>query len=271
MTKIEEYENIMSDRTIFNKIVYTPLSEALTLLEERSKDKILKAKIETILKKNIPGIFEKHRCAVLGRHIATPNNESIRFISIAKEHNLTPVFFEYHDDKFTSNNKFKHSLGQLHIPKNRKNKSGGRNIERITIVDFNKHNGKKIGEVKTLWDELLVDFHKKLFNTHGYGKNDFHTFNASDWFSKNGKVAIDYYANLLLLFTCFGILFENFLTSKDEEGDFTKKIVLPAIEKVVNTVGFKPLIVPLEPMDLETDNLWFHHSQKIRSIIEKHI
>jgi len=38
---IGDYDTIMSDRNIFNQIVYTPLSEALRLLEERQKDLVL--------------------------------------------------------------------------------------------------------------------------------------------------------------------------------------------------------------------------------------
>src|SRR3989338_6746540 len=89
-----------------------------------------------------------------------------------------------------------------------------------TVVDFNLNNGKKFKEIKTLWGESFVDFHRKLFTVHDYKTEDFHLYNASDWFKKNGGKAVGYYTNLLLMFTCFGILFENFLISKDSEGDF---------------------------------------------------
>ena len=45
---IGDYNKIMSDRNIFNQIVYTPLSEALRLLDERQKDKKLMAKVELL-------------------------------------------------------------------------------------------------------------------------------------------------------------------------------------------------------------------------------
>ncbi len=69
------------------------------------------------------------------------------------------------------------------------------------------------------------------------------------------------------MFTCFGILFENFLTSKDSEGDFTKETILPAIENVMNLVGVKPLIVPIEPIDMETDKHWISYHPKIKVLI----
>ncbi|MDO8658877.1 MAG: hypothetical protein Q7K55_09120 [Candidatus Levybacteria bacterium] len=39
----------MADRKLFNKTVYTPMSEALRLLDERRKDPELMAKVEKLL------------------------------------------------------------------------------------------------------------------------------------------------------------------------------------------------------------------------------
>lgn len=270
MIKIGDYEKIMSDRDIFSQIVYTPLSEATQLLEERRKDPELMAKVEKLLSGDIPECFKKDKkCAVLFRQIATPNHETKRFIALAKKNNLHPAIWEYHDDKFISVNEFKRSLGQLHIQK-KSSKNGSYNFEKITVIDFNLHNGKKLKDIKTLWSESLIDFHKKLFTVHNYHADDFHLYNASNWFKKNGGKAVDYYINFFLLFSCFGILFENFLRLKNSEGDFTKNTVLPAIEKVMNLAGVKPLIVPLEPLDLETDNRWYHHSPEVRVMIPTH-
>ena len=258
----------MNDRNIFNQIVYTPLSEALQLLDERRKNPELLAKVEKLLKGNIPEIFKKKKCAILARQLATPNHESRRFISIAKENNLQPVFFEYYDDKFTSNNDFKHSLGRLHI-QNGKDQNGHDMIENITIVDFNKYNGEKLKEVKTIWGESLIDFHKKLFSVHNI--NNVHFFNEENWYKKsNNEKPSEFYLNFFLLNTCFGILFENFLTSKNNaEAKFTKNVILPALEKVINLTNVKPLIVPIEPLELEESNFWYYHLPKVKKIISK--
>ncbi len=269
MLKIGDYNTITSDRNIFNQIVYTPLSEALRLLDERRKDPVLMAKVDKFLKGNVPDIFKNNKCGILSRHIATPNNESRRFISIAKESGLYPVFFEYHDDKFVPKNDFKYSLGKLTL-NHGVGKNGGQKNEFFNIIDFNTSNGKKIRDIKTLWSEPLVDFHKKLFTVLDYKNTDVLLYDASGWFKDNGGKAVDYYTNLLLMFTCYGILFENFLISKSTEGDFTKEIVLPSIEKVMNLVGVKPLIVPLEPLDLETEDFWLNHLSKIRESIPNH-
>lgn len=265
MIKIGDYEKIMSDRNLFNQVVYTPLSDALRLLEERQKDPVLMAKVEELLKGDIPEILRKRKCGVIARHIATPNHESRLFININKEVGLLPVFFEYYDDKFTSNNKFKHSLGNLHIQEKIIDKPS--DIKKIKIVDFNAYDGKKLKEVFTLWDESLVDFHKKLFLCHGYNLDDFYSCDVSEWLKKNGEKAVDFYTKFLALFVCHGILFENFLISKDDEGNFTKSLVLPTIEKIMNILEVKPLIVPLEPLDLEAETFWFHHLNRVNKVI----
>src|SRR3989344_6431539 len=114
MIKIGDYNKIMSDHNLFNQVVYTPLSEAIKILEERQKDKDLKFKIEKFLNNNIPAPLKKAgKHGVQFRQIATPNHDVHWFVELTKDHGLTTVFFEYHKDKFTSNNEFKHSLGQL--------------------------------------------------------------------------------------------------------------------------------------------------------------
>ncbi len=55
--KIGDYNTIMNDRNIFNQIVYTSLSEALRLLDERRKDPELMAKVGKLLKGDMPEIF----------------------------------------------------------------------------------------------------------------------------------------------------------------------------------------------------------------------
>lgn len=271
MIAIGDYNKIMSDRNIFNQIVYTPLSEALRLLDERQKDPKLLVKVEKLLKGEIPFFLKKNKCGVLGRQIATPNHETKMFIKITKENNLFPVFFEYYDDKFTSNNNYKHSLGQLQLQTKGFDKYGDYRFEKITIIDFNKYNGKKLRDTKTLWGEFLIDFHKRLFSEQDFALKDLYFYDGSEWFKKHGgQKAISFYTNFLSLFLCHGILFENFLTSKDEDGEFTKNIFLPALEKVINLTGVKPLIIPIGPLDIENDNFWFHHLLKIKKIIPKY-
>jgi hypothetical protein len=268
MNEVTDFNKIISDRKLFNETVYTPLSEAIKILAERQKDKNLKEKIEKFLNNNIPEPLKKEgKHAVQFRHVSTPNYDTHWFIELTKDNKLNTIFFEYNKDKFTSNNDFKHSLGQLRLHDNI-NKKGDNIEEKVTIVDFNKYNGKKLSDVLTLWSEPLVDFHKRLFEVCGYKKDDFCFYDASEWFEQNGAKAISYYTNMMLLFIYHGILFENYLLT-GSEGDFTKEIFLPAFEKAKKLSGLKPLIVPIPPMDNEEDSHWVSYKTKIKPFIGK--
>lgn len=202
----------------------------------------------------------------MARQLATPNHENRTFISLAKENGLHPVFLEYFDDKFTSNNKYKHSLGQLRI-QDKTDKNGNKVVENITVIDFNKSNGKKLKNIKTLWGESLVDFHKRLFDL--YNLKDFSFFEETNWYKKGNEGPIEFYTNFFLLVTCFGILFENFLLLEDDvEGKFTKDVVLPALKRTIHLTGVKPLIVPVEAVDLETDDFWYYHLPIVKKAIK---
>ncbi len=264
MTKIGDYNTIISDHNLFNQVVYTTLSEALRLLEERKKDPILMSKINELLKNDIPEILINKKCGILARQLATPNIDTQRFIKITKENNLETVLFEYPDDKFISKNNFKHSLGQIRVNSGL-NKKGDYLVEKINIIDMVRSDGKKIKDIMTLWKEPLVDFHKKLFK-HYKLPDDIVFYDISKWYNRNGGDASGYYRNYLMLFVAHGILFENFLT-RGKESDFTKLVVLPALEEIINLTGVKPLIVPLSLIDMEDEEYWISHSTEIKSLI----
>ena len=266
MNSIGDYNIIMSDRNIFNQIVYTPLSEALLILEKRQKDPELIIKIEKLLHGDIPEVFKKGiKYGVQFRQIATPNNDCKNFLKITNDFDLIPIFMEYHSDKFSSNNHFKRSLGQIHI-QGLVNKQDEFRVEKIGIMDFNKHNGKPLREVVTYWNEPLINFHKKLFNICNLNDQACNFYDSSDWVHNHGVKPEEYYKQFLLLFTCFGILFENFPTEGDD-GNFSKSVILPAIDNVMNLTGIKPLIVPIPPMDMENDDYWISYNSNVKNFI----
>jgi len=246
------------EHSIFKEKVYTHLSDALKLLESRRSDKELVKKVETLLGDDIPDILQKKPCGVLFRQIATPNKESGRFLSITRHNNLHSVFFEYFEDKFTSNNEFKHSLAKLKVYFGL-NKNKEHIKKHLSIFDITNNDGKMFKDIKTFSDEDLASVHKRMFKRYN-DESQITFFEASNWCHEHGFSAIEYYKNFLMLFICHGILFENFLLS-GKEGIFTKEVVLPAIEAVEKMTGFKPLIVPLVPFDIEEDESWYwlHH------------
>lgn len=267
MNKVFDSNKIIEEKNLFYKMVYTPLSEAIKILEERQKDLILIKKIEKLMNGDIPEPFRKiEKCGYQFRQIATPNFEAQWFIKITQGCGLKTVFCEYHEDKFVSKNNFKLSLGQIKIYSG-VNIKGEDVIEKINIIDTVKNDGKRLKDIKTNWSEPLTSFHRSLFDSYGLNKNIVF-YDISDWFNRNGSHACDYYYKMLLFFVVHGILFENFLIT-GTENEFTKNIFLPAYKKVIKLTGLKPLIVPIPPMDAEYDEYVVYHPQEIKKIINK--
>lgn len=253
----------MLDRDKFNSVVYTPLSEALYLLEKRQKDPKIKNMVQYLLGDDIPNIFNDKKCGVFARHIATPDYDTQRFIKLSSENNLDTVLLEYLDDKFVSGNKNKHALCQIRI-NNGLDIKGNYMLEKINIINFVKNDGRKIRHINTLWGEPLNFFHNRLFNHYGIDK-DLTLYDLSDWYKRNGKYAKIYYKKFLLFFITHGILFENFSTKDNSENIFTKMILLPAIYDTMKIIGMRPLIVPMEPLDIEDEEYWISHPPLIKT------
>lgn len=266
MNILNNFNKKIKNKKVFYDTVYTPLSEAIKILEERQKDKSLIEKIEKLMDGDIPEPFKNiGKNGFQFRQIATPNFEGQWFIKIAQGYGLKSVFCEYHDDQFVSKNNFKLSLGQIKVY-NGVNIKGEDIIEKINIIDTVNNDGKRLGEIKTHWKEPLVDFHRNLFDSYGLN-NDLNFYDISDWFHRNGLHAGDYYYKMLLFFIVHGILFENFLITGTEK-DFTQNIFLPAFKKIIKLTGLKPLIVPIPPMDIEYDEYVMYHPLIIKNIIK---
>jgi hypothetical protein len=63
-----------------------------------------------------------------------------------------------------------------------------------------------------------------------------------------------------------GILFENFMLD-DDEIEFTKKIVVPAFETIEKIFGVKPLIVALNPTEIEGSDFWNSYPYQIEDVL----
>ncbi len=74
----------------------------------------------------------------------------------------------------------------------------------------------------------------------------------------------------MAFFICHGILFENFLL-KGDEGNFTREIAWPAIQRVTKHFGLKPLIVRLLPEESKADPYWCwypgHLEEEVRRLM----
>jgi hypothetical protein len=243
-------DKLISDREAFNKFVYTQFNEAIIESEKRRINPITIGDLE------IPIILKDSSSFVLFRHIATPNYEIRRFISIADAADNRPIILEYASDIFRSINPWKSSLAKIPFYKGT-DKYGKIRVEYKNIIDFNISNSKPFSQINTLWNQKLVDFHHEFFIKHFPAHKD-NILDLSDWLKRNGNNPKEYYKTFLYLFLNNGILFENFLL-EGQELEFTKKFILPAIIDIINETGHKPLIVALEPTEIEDDLFWLCH------------
>jgi hypothetical protein len=225
--------------------------------------------VDEVLIDNVPEIMRGRKSMVLFRHIATPNYEIRRFLIAADALEvLHPIIFEYTADKFNNRNDWKYSLGRISLHRGT-NKKGEQMFECKNVIDFNLSNNKPIRSINTHWNQSLVDFHHEIF-TKGYPHLKNNIFDLSDWLHKFGCSAKDYYKSFLTLFLKDGILFENFLL-EGKELAFTKEIILPALIEIEKETGFKPLIVALEPTEIEGDQFWLAHPYHEKAFIERKI
>lgn len=268
--EVDNIDLLINDRKKFEEFIYTPIDQAIKELDLRRKDQELTKKVHDLFGGDIPETLKKQPKAVLFRQLATPNYEVRRFVSIALlTEVLKPLLWEYYEDKFTSNNEWKHSLGKLKFYKG----MGGNNTTRfecMNVVEFNKSVGKKISEVRTFNDESLINFHHRLFDETFSSFQDRDYFDASSWFKKHGETAKNYYLPFLGLFLQNAVLFENFILDY-KELEFTKEVFLPAFLEIYKRFGIKPLIVALEPTNLEGEVFWMCHPFETKKVVEEYI
>lgn len=202
---------------------------------------------------------------MLFRHVATSNYEIQRFAMVADAYpELTPIIFEYQDDTFNDLNEYKHHLGKLRFHKGI-NKHGELLFERMSIIDFPASNTKPLSSLRTFSGEGLVDLHHRLLKASFPNLVDI-TYDLSRWLRDIAPSARDYYKTFLKLFVKDAILFENFALD-GRERLFTQEVILPAIIDIESECGYKPIIVALEPTEIEGDNFWLSHPYSLRGLL----
>jgi hypothetical protein len=257
------------DREAFNAFVYFPLEDAVKELLERERDKQLEEYVEKSLPEGVPEAMKGEKSLVLCRHLATSNYEINRFAMVADSFpQFKSLILEYSDDTFNDVNEDKYYLGRLRFHKG-VNKRGEPIVEHLNIIDFKSSNKKPISNLETVWGERLVDFHHHLFNT-SFPQLQNNVFDFSAWLRRIAPTAKQYYKSFFTLFLKDGILFENFMP-EGKEFTFTRDIILPAILEIEQETGYKPLLVALEPTDIEGDNFWRSHSPKTEEIVKERL
>jgi len=245
--------------------IYTPLSVAKKEIWKRWDDKELRKKVGEFLGGDIPKFLKDSPKAYFPRHVVSPNFDFLRFLKKVNCAEIDFVCPEYRKDKFVSKNKSKYHLCKMFFHDG-KGKNGGHKISTLRIVDFQKSEGKRFEEIKTIWGENFLDFHHRILGSLVPDIEN-KVFDISSWFKKNGEKPEKFYSKFLALFIRNGILFENFLLNKDES-EFTEKIVLKSFQELQNKLGVKPLIVHLLPHGNEDDKCWLCYPSFVKDIIK---
>ena len=246
--------------------IYTPLEEVVAELTKRRSDKDLVAKVRAFIgENNLPNDFFDTLHAISIEDVATPNLYCWTFIDKAQSVGLTPLHFEYHDDKFTTTNYDKASLGKLMFYHGLDD--NGNMIKSIDrVIDLSGiEEGKKLSEITTVHNINLIDFHHDIF-LQSFPKAKL--FDGSDWFKAKGGSAQKYYKYVLAMTICNGVLFDNFLGYKYEK-ELVQNILFPAYAEVCEIFGLKPLIVSVAPTDEQLEKFWWAYPEFTKTKINK--
>lgn len=244
--------------------IYTTLEEAKEEVWKRWNNEALRREVELFVG-DIPEPLRKEPRAWLDRFIATPDNEFLEFLSLADQIELKPLFIESLEDRFYRKNEDKLTLGIMSFLGNGSSDKAGENVRPLRIINDRQAHMKRFKEIKTLWDEGLIDFHHRLFSLYA---PPVEVYDASSWFQAKGPKAKEYYPYLLALFVCHGVLFENFITDVYELA-FLEEVAHPALQKVTREFGLKPLIVPLAPEEDVKRIYWWCYPDFIEAEVER--
>lgn len=239
--------------------IYTSLEVAREEIWKRWNDKELRKKVEEFFGEGILEAVRDEPRAVIVRQVASPNMEFFRFLELVKCTDLRPLVNEYVKDKFVSVNSCKLSLGKLSFFE-KLNKKKCPILKHKKIINVDDSENKELLNINTIYGDRLVDFHHEMLRASIPEFDLNNLVDISDWCSVNGERANKYYYYFLAWFICNGILFENFLTDKNES-DFTKKVVLPAFKKIKEEFGLKPLIVPIVK-NIEAEDIFWRSYHK---------
>jgi hypothetical protein len=231
---------------------YTPLNEAIAVINERRQNTELIKSVSEYLNHDIPPHFDqKAPVLYLSRHIATPNYEALHFIELGLQYNLPLIIGQDKKGKFVSHNELKRSLGKLPVTKGMSRRQD-EIVENFTIIDFSHVQGKPFADIKTRHGIEIVTFHNNLFN-YIY-PNKVEIAEESEWIDRNCRGdLLEHYKHMLALLCVHGIMFESY---PDYEKDFVNTILRPAMEDVEQKIGCKPLIVELVPSEMEMTKNW---------------
>lgn len=251
--------------------IFTPLPGAIDEARARASDAGLRNHVLEYLGGDIPSYFrEAPPILYLARHIATPNFETLRWAHLVEPFGLHAVIGEDSEDTFVSHNVLKRALCKLSVCTDLRIKNGRLHeaYRNMTIADFNSIQHRPFSEIRTLWDEPLVTFHKRLcarFLPSSVSAED-----DGAWVTRHHRGnLVEHYKHFLALFIAHGVLFEDYLTKDAEERKFVRDILEPAFRAVEAEFGVPPLIARLLPTSMESELFWLSYPKDVGAEVEE--
>jgi hypothetical protein len=257
-TKCEDLE----DKNILQNFFYTKPEDALREIELRRSESdfgisdlyLESLELEKLSKGRILGFIHRD---------ITPNLEVSRMIDTCDFMGIHPIMLNYESDIFSCLSRSKYFLGKLGFFSGY-GKGGGMKIDFKKIINFDGVEGKKMNEVKTIFGNDLITFHKEIFNEkfHFLERSEFDVTNVSSQTN-----AFEIYKFIFFLSIKSGFFLEHFIF-EGKEKDFIKEIIFPAFVHVWNKTGYRPLVVPFEPTETDDADFWHYYFFNIKDIIE---
>jgi hypothetical protein len=244
------------------KLKYWYLDEAVQELERRQSIGITRELEEAY---NFFWLPKGKLYGFLGRHIASCRLEELQFFKRCVRSGLQPLWLEYLDDHFCTNNPSKIRLVKLRILLGR-GKRGGVREKIVRAVDLSRAS-TSIRELRTWWGEHLYEFHHRVLNCI---LGAVQIVDMSHWFKQWGR-ASSYYEPYLALAIAHGVLFESFESPGFPDLErFKKNVVIPSYNRLVQRWGVEPIIVyhPVPP-EMEAMYLNYYPPEILRFIPER--
>lgn len=232
---------------------YTTLAEAVALLHARRAAAPLTN--GSLLAERLAA----KPCAVFSPHIATPNFELARFVSLASSAGLAPLVLEF-QDKFVTCNPAKHALIRMRFYGGIGRNGGPRNRV-LTVADLNAADGTPFCQTTTSWGQGLIPLHHELLRSRPE-LSGVEIVDGSPFFLAHSGGARGYYPEFFSLFIRHAILFESFLHTPSEQ-QFTSGVAIPAFKATCERHGCQPLICRLDPPGREGDPYWYHYPDEL--------
>lgn len=244
--------------------IYTPLEEAREEIHRRWADRELRRRVEDFLGGPPPGAGDRP-CAFLSRTVPTPNREFHRYVELSARIGLPAVPLEYLEDRYCTLNPDK--LGLVRMTFFRGHDHGGRPIFRRTMITNGDIAGKPFTTIRTLWDEPLASFHRRLLSRFF---PEIAAASEARWLRRHGGVPREFYPAHFARFLCHGIFFETYLALPDEI-DFDREVVFPSFAAVASRFGLHPLVVRLLPRESSEDPAWTWYGSEVEAIVEREL